>query len=98
MQNNITPPNINIQELVKAGEEIYQKELRGTLEPADNGKYVAIEVGSREYFVGVTKEEAVSLAKNKFPDKVLYIRRVGEAERIASYSHFSPLNCYDWLL
>lgn len=92
MDNNAPiPSNINVQEIVKKGEEIYNQELTTTLEPSSNGKYVAIEIDSKKYFIGETKDEAALGARKEFPDKVFYIRRIGEVEKIASYiSSFSP--------
>lgn len=92
------PSNINVQELLKKGEEIYQQELRSILEPTDNGKYVALEVESKRHFIGNTKDEAVAEAKKVFPNRVFVVRRIGEVEKIASYSpSLYPLH-YDWLL
>lgn len=91
------PSNINIQELLKKGEEIYQQELKGVLEPENNGKYVVIEVESKKYFIGETKDEAVTEAKKTFPNKVFVVRRIGEVEKITGYSPLLP-NYYDWLL
>lgn len=91
------PSNVNIQELLKRGEEIYQQELKSVLEPKDSGNYVVIEVESKKYFVGNTKDEAVAEAKKNFPNKVFVVRRIGEVEKIAGYSPLLP-NYYDWLL
>ena len=97
--NSPIPSNINVQEIVRKGEEIYNQTLKTTLEPFSNGKYVAIEVDSKKYFLGETKDEAALEARKEFPDKVFYIRRIGEIEKIASYypSYSSYLNAYDWL-
>ncbi|MEK7534100.1 MAG: hypothetical protein AAB600_02070 [Patescibacteria group bacterium] len=97
---NPIPSTINVQDLLKKGEEIYQQELKSILEPGNNGKYVAIEAQSRKYFLGDTKEEAVAEAKKNFPDKIFVTRRIGEIEKIASYSQeFTPPSfSYDWVL
>ncbi len=80
------PQNVNIQEILRKGEEIYQQQLKSTLEPSKNGTYVVIEVDSEKHFLGATKDETVLEAKKEFPDKILFVRRIGETERIASYS------------
>ncbi len=77
-----------IEELAKNGEEIYQKELKNKLEPEKNGKYVAIEAASNQYFIGETKEEALDLAQKSFPDKIFFVRRIGELEKVSSKYSF----------
>lgn len=83
---------INTEEIAGKGEEFYQKELKDKLEPEKNGKFVAIEVESKKYFVGETKETALDQAQEVFPDKIFFVRRIGELERVSSeYSFdFSP--------
>ncbi len=79
----------NIQELIKRANEIYE-EKKSELEPASNGKYVAIEVDASRYFVGETRDEAVLKAKQEFPGSVVFVRRVGEVEKASrrvSYFH-----------
>lgn len=58
MNNNPVPQNLNISELVKRGEDIYQQDLKQTLEPEHIGKYVAFvrrigEVEKIFYLTGV---------------------------------------------
>lgn len=97
MSNNPVPPSVNIQNLLTKGEEIYQQ-IKANLEPNNIGQYVAIEVDSQRHFVGLTKDEAVAQAKTVFPDKIFFVRRIGEIEKIAVYSSiFSPTENYDWL-
>lgn len=91
MSNNPIPTNINVQELTRKGEEIYQQDLKGDLEQHNNGEYVAIEVESKQHYVGITKEEAVAKAKKEYPNKIFFVRRIGEIEKIASYSLYNPL-------
>lgn len=78
-----TPPNI--QELSKKAEEIYNA-LSEELKSQNEGKYIAIEIDSGEYFIGETREEAVLKAKKEHPQKVVFIRRVGNIEKISLHS------------
>ena len=90
---------LKIEELAKNGEEIYQKKLKSQLEPEKNGKYVAIEIMSSQYFIGETKEEALDSAQKSFPDTIFFVRRIGELEKVSSkYSFdFSLFSNYDRL-
>ncbi|MCL4338496.1 hypothetical protein M1271_02310 [Patescibacteria group bacterium] len=77
------PPNVKV--LVDKAREIYDS-LKPTLEPANNGKYVVIEVTSGRHFIGDTKDEAMAEARKVFPDILLFIRRIGELEKISHHS------------
>jgi len=92
MVKSPVPSGINIADLFNRGKEIYEEKLKGQLEPKYNGKYVAIEVDSGEHFIGETKNEASESGKERFPDKMFVIRRIGELEKIShhSFSPFSP--------
>ena len=92
-------PQLVPEEIAKTGEEFYQKELKNKLEPKENGKYVAIEVESKQYFIGGTKEEALDSAQKVFPNKVFFVRRIGELEKVSSkYSFdFISTSYYDRL-
>lgn len=84
------------EEVVKKGEEIYDKKLKNELEPQEVGKFVAIEIESEKYYVKDTKEEALDCAQNDFPDKLFFVRRIGELERVSCLRSHNPLS-HDWL-
>ncbi len=54
-------------------------EIKDELEPAYKGKYMMIEVESGDYFIGDTDMEAYLKAKEKHPDKVFHLIRIGYA-------------------
>ena len=78
------PPNI--QDLTKKAEIIYDG-LPENFIKSNNGKYIAIDVDSGDYFIGVSKEEAVKAAHAKYPGKIAFIRRIGGIEKVSR--HFS---------
>lgn len=83
------PPNANIQEIIKKGGEIYDT-LKAELEPLQNGKHIVIEVDSNKHFIADTRDEAIAKARKEFPDKLLFVRRIGQVEKASrhfSYSH-----------
>lgn len=61
---------------VERGKQIYQK-FKDSLERQYKGKIVAIEIDSEEYFLGETEHEAINKARQKFPEKVFYIVKIG---------------------
>ena len=56
--------------------EIYET-IANTLEPRLQGKIVAIEVESAEYFVGETVLDAANKARATHADKVFHFFRIG---------------------
>jgi len=67
---------VDKDELVEKGEEIYKK-IRDKLEPAHKGEFLAINVDTGEYWLGKTATEADKKAREKYPDEVFYLARVG---------------------
>lgn len=96
MSTTNTSPNT--QDVIKRGHEIYESK-KAELELGNNGKYITIEVNSGDYFIGNTREEAVSAARIKHPKVILYVRRIGVLEKVARHSPHYPLgNSYDRVL
>lgn len=88
------PNNIpsTTQEVIKKGNEIYETK-KAEFEPANNGKYVTIEVNSGDHFIGDTREEAVAAARVRYPRIILYVRRIGAIEKVARHSpYYSSTN------
>lgn len=64
------------EDVATKGEAIYAARLKAILEPAQNGKFVAIEVVSGDYFLGDTLLEAGEKASGKYPNHVFYFVKV----------------------
>lgn len=83
----------NIEEVVKKGNQIYdalQKSLN--LEGSLQSKYIAIEADSEEHFIGETRDEAVKNARQKFPNAILFVRKIGGLDKVARNYPFSTSN------
>ena len=74
----------NLQELSQKAGTIYEEIYKDKLS-AYNGKYVAIDVDSKDFFIGETRDEAVGMARKKYPEKLVFIRRIGEIEKISRH-------------
>ena len=72
-------------DIAKRGYQIYKK-LGATLEREHPGEYVAIELESKDYFLGKDMGEALDSAEEKYPDKEFFVVRVGELAT-ASFKH-----------
>ena len=67
----------SIRALAQEGEKIYNSRLKRKLEGKHRGKIIAIDVDSGEYFMGKTVLEAVEKGRQKYPDKIFHVIRVG---------------------
>ena len=67
---------VNKQKIDLQGARYYEG-LRETLEPSNKGKIVAINPDNGEYFLGQTVLEAVKKGREKYPECVFYIAKVG---------------------
>lgn len=66
-----------IDEFVRAAEEIYAERLRDILEPDHLDEFVAIEPESGDYFLGKTLNEATRSARQSYPNRLTHAMRVG---------------------
>ncbi len=84
------PQDTPIKELVEKAKGIYSSH-KEELEASNSGEYVVIEVKSGKYFVAPTKDEAMAEARKEFPGILLFVRRIGELEKVSRHiSSFSP--------
>lgn len=85
MNNNDLIKKADIQKIAEAGAKIYET-IKFKHEPAQNGKFLAIDIESKDTFIGNTSSEAVELARNAHPNKVFYVVKIGSsaAETLAS--------------
>ncbi len=70
--------NANIEKIAQDGQKIYDK-IKVKYEPAHNGEFLAIETESENAYLGKTSAEAVEIAREKHPDKVFYVIKIGYA-------------------
>jgi hypothetical protein len=67
---------VDIRKIGERGREFF-KMISKELERDYHGKFVVIEVDSGDYFIGDTIIEANKKAREKYPDKVFYLGRIG---------------------
>lgn len=63
---------------VELGERIYRERLRAVLEPAHNGRCVAIDVDSGDYEVDADALAALDRAEARHPKGGFFLGRVGQ--------------------
>ncbi|MEP7340979.1 MAG: hypothetical protein ABI977_24825, partial [Acidobacteriota bacterium] len=60
-------------DLAERAEKFYREKLKPILEPAEIGKFVAIEPSSGRYFVNESDVEAILSGRAVLPDKLFYL-------------------------
>lgn len=85
MNNDDLIKKTDIQKIAAAGAKIYET-IKLKYESAQNGKFLAIDIDSKDAFIGKTSSEAVELARKAHPNKVFYVVKIGfsAAETLAS--------------
>lgn len=71
-----TEPRRTLEELARLGTEAFDRLVRPTLRPEDDGKFVAIDVGDHE--VDVDDYAAVTRLRARRPADDLWLLRFGE--------------------
>lgn len=83
----------NISSLSKIAESIYD-DIPDVIKEENSGRFIAIELHSKEYFIGESKDEAVQHARKKYPDELMFIRRIGSVEKIQKLSKKTSLKTF----
>ena len=85
----MTPEEIlkktDLERIATEGALIYQA-IKGKYEANSIGKFLAIDIDSKEQFLAASSAEAVVQARTAHPDKVFYVVKIGfdAAETMAS--------------
>jgi hypothetical protein len=70
-------PRYSADEIVHRGEQLYEQQIRGRVEPENIGKYIVIDIESGEYEVGDDYMALSRQALAKHPDAALCALRIG---------------------
>ena len=89
MEEDLTK-KVDIEKLADEGEKIYEK-IKAKYEPQDVGKYLAIEVDSKDVYLAENTADAVLAAKKVHPDKMFFVVKIGySANEILSNMKNNP--------
>jgi hypothetical protein len=64
-------------ELARLGEQIFDQQVQPALQPADHGKFVAIDVESGEYEIDEDDYTAVARLRSRVPTADVWLMRAG---------------------
>ena len=67
---------VNPKEIGRKGRKIFET-ISEQLEKEHFGQAIVIDVDTGDYFIGKTGIEATKKAKEKYPDKVFFVGRIG---------------------
>jgi hypothetical protein len=66
----------DIEKIAREGAKIYEQ-MKNKYEPKENGKFLAIDIDSKNAYFANTSADALDKARNNHPHKVFYVVKVG---------------------
>lgn len=70
-------PRRNREEVARRGKEIYERRVRPRLTPADDNKFVAIDIITEDYEIDASDYTAVKNVRNRNPGAEVWLERAG---------------------
>ncbi|MBI4253206.1 hypothetical protein HY623_03470 [Candidatus Uhrbacteria bacterium] len=68
--------NADIQHIADQGAKIYGG-IKDQYDPKERGKFLAIDIESRDVYLGETSAEALERALEQHPHKIFYVVKIG---------------------
>ena len=72
-----TAPHHDPEEVARLGSEVLTRCVLPALLPADDGKFVAVDVSTGEYELDADDDTAVTRLRGRRPDAEIWLARVG---------------------
>jgi hypothetical protein len=70
-------PRRSPEEVAKLGQAIFERRVKPNLTPADDGKYVAIDIATEEYEIDPDDYAAVMRLRDRMPNAEMWLLRAG---------------------
>ncbi|MGH3089653.1 MAG: hypothetical protein ACRDSJ_20395 [Rubrobacteraceae bacterium] len=70
-------PEHTTEEIVRRGEDIYERALRERVEPEHDGRFLAVDILSGDYEIANEALAATARLRERRPDAAPYLVRVG---------------------
>jgi len=71
-------PRRSPEEVARLGAEAFDRRVRPTLQPEDDGKFVAVDIGTGEYELDEDDYSAVTRLRARRPSAEVWLGRVGQ--------------------
>lgn len=68
---------VDVRDLARRGQAIYDIELRSVLEADHHGRFLAVEPDTKQYWLGETVEDVCRRARAVLPGRFFHIIRIG---------------------
>jgi hypothetical protein len=79
------------EEVARRGDEIYEREVLPRLNPADEGKYVLIDIETADYEIDRDEIAASDRLLARHPDAQVWMRQIGSRYARRFGPRFTPL-------
>ena len=76
-EQEAAPPKYSKEEISDRGNKIYAEQIKSSVEPHDNGKFIVIDIESDDYEVDWKALVASRRLRERRPDSVRFLARVG---------------------
>ena len=73
----VRQPRYSKEEFARRGDEIYENDVRPNVGPQDYGKFVAIDIESRQWEMDTDEQSADERLLSRVPDAQMWMTRVG---------------------
>jgi hypothetical protein len=73
-----TEPRRGPEEIARLGAEAFDEHVRPALQPADDGKFVAIDIDTSDYELDEDDYAAVTRLRSRRPSAEIWLGRVGQ--------------------
>jgi len=71
-------PRRSPEELARLGAEAFDRRVRPALQPEDDGKFVAVDIGTGDYELDADDYSAVTRLRSRRPSAEVWLGRVGQ--------------------
>ena len=73
-----TDPRHSPEEIARLGAEVFDRQVQPALRPEDDGKFIAIDIGTGDYELDEDDYAAVARLRNRRPSAEVWLGRVGQ--------------------
>jgi hypothetical protein len=73
-----TGPHRSPEEIAQLGAEVFERKVRPALGPEDDGKFVALDIGTGDYELDEDDYAAVMRLRSRHPLAEIWLGRVGQ--------------------
>jgi hypothetical protein len=74
----VAEPRRSPEEVARLGAEAFDRQVRPALRPEDDGKFVAVDIGTGDYELDDDDYSAVSRLRTRRPSAEVWLGRVGQ--------------------